>query len=1285
MAKKFKPQNLNTLLGVPDAKPKNVGPAVRSTKIQKPTAKPKGLVSLGGGGGGIKVPVKGKALLSAEEAEKKKLDEERAVLEAELKEIEDQKECERLEMERVAEEERLEREKEEQAEREAEEQRIAEEGGESAEEREDEEKLEDESEEGERLEDERKTQLADERDAEERAQQDDGIASKYGPPPAFSPPAPSSYGHGAPPAYSPPLPGPPPGPPPPDPLSAHGPPPSSPAPPPPKPGAEANGDIDSQEPRDRARSTSGSDQEVSRSRPAGRSWADLTETPEDEELFRPPMPKTEPPAAPSRLQGRRHSDSEDSQESFLADEADQDKRRQPPQPMPNRWASGNPLTSDKEYDDRGLDSPRRDGRSLSQERSDRDDNWRSSEAQGPKFGFGSAAARGFKPRPQPARQREPEDDHDDDHHDVEETAGNKRMAPQPRVNRWALGNPLVEDKVYDQNASNAASPSHPARRQPPFAGPDGRDGREDRDDFGRSESIAMQFEKGGRMGATDEADRSYGSRQGKGDWRRDRPRERGDSPNWRTPGGPVGDDRSRGEDRHRDNRGKGGKNDSVNAAYGMLPAFAPRAPPAIMTRGMTEEFENSGWKEKKLWAPPNEDDGNRGKGPRSRLRAETGKGQQNPMAPAKPVSPQHHAEASSPNGDRRAEYTKEPPPPPPPPEDKKPISAMVNRPPPAPPPLEAEEESDSGDSNGPGLPAEYAAPEMANVPRTALVMNVSHVLKRLKGCCSLIQLMKALKTFKEKNSITLEEFIRANPMTFRLEGRIVYLVDRNGDKWQPPEDEMFDDLPLPKESKKPLQDKSSVRSPGGQDNSRQRPEKEKGKGKGRGEKQKSGEKGGYNANYNSWEEDYSWNDGSYDYEQNWNDEQESHGKRKNRGKADNKTDKSWDTKAGQSWESWGEEWGEEWGEDWKEDWGDDDGYRGHKENGYSAGYSENSEKQRDKGRGKGKNEKSRSKGKGEGKGKGSRPANTSGSWRGERDSDWREEGRLREELASRDDGAPVAQVIKPRVDRFADPDGLNSVPEEVELRRARTSPGDDSQLRRRENVRPRPDPMGSPTHADGVLRRRENARRTDSEENFEGNSHGEGGWKSVDHRRRNPDDKPALIPGGGKGEGKGDRRLGGDRGASEGSGSGYGHSQGDQGFRARRDGETTPTGYRSSPGHGRSGDDNAGSSKGSRFHSDSGTGKGEKGGDRDRRSEQPRAKAGEVPNRGPGGPMRRGDNTSSPSNEKGGRHFDDGSWNSNDRFSGKHDDNADRNNVSTPANRGSNNYRHNQRSRNGDG
>jgi len=76
-----------------------------------------------------------------------------------------------------------------------------------------------------------------------------------------------------------------------------------------------------------------------------------------------------------------------------------------------------------------------------------------------------------------------------------------------------------------------------------------------------------------------------------------------------------------------------------------------------------------------------------------------------------------------------------------------------------------------------------------NVPRTALVINISYVLKRLNGCCSLNQLAKALKSFKEKTGMSLEVFLRSNPRTFKLEGRIVYLLDRDGDKWQPPKQE----------------------------------------------------------------------------------------------------------------------------------------------------------------------------------------------------------------------------------------------------------------------------------------------------------------------------------------------------------------------------------------------------------------------------------------------------------------------------------------------------------------
>merc|ERR1719473_2263540 len=75
-----------------------------------------------------------------------------------------------------------------------------------------------------------------------------------------------------------------------------------------------------------------------------------------------------------------------------------------------------------------------------------------------------------------------------------------------------------------------------------------------------------------------------------------------------------------------------------------------------------------------------------------------------------------------------------------------------------------------------------------NVPRTALVVNVSHVLRRLNGCCSLNQLTKCVKSFKDNTGVTLEAFLRANPMTFKLEGRIVHLLDRNGEKWKPPQE-----------------------------------------------------------------------------------------------------------------------------------------------------------------------------------------------------------------------------------------------------------------------------------------------------------------------------------------------------------------------------------------------------------------------------------------------------------------------------------------------------------------
>jgi len=111
--------------------------------------------------------------------------------------------------------------------------------------------------------------------------------------------------------------------------------------------------------------------------------------------------------------------------------------------------------------------------------------------------------------------------------------------------------------------------------------------------------------------------------------------------------------------------------------------------------------------------------------------------------------------------------------------------------PPKPPtgPLEAldPDSSSSDDSDSHALPPEYAVLDM-NVPRTALVINVSHVLKRLNGCCSLNQLTKSIKSFKDNTGFTLEAFLRANPITFKLEGRIVHLLGRDGEKWRPPEE-----------------------------------------------------------------------------------------------------------------------------------------------------------------------------------------------------------------------------------------------------------------------------------------------------------------------------------------------------------------------------------------------------------------------------------------------------------------------------------------------------------------
>lgn len=257
-------------------------------------------------------------------------------------------------------------------------------------------------------------------------------------------------------------------------------------------------------------------------------------------------------------------------------------------------------------------------------------------------------------------------------------------------------------------------------------------------------------------------------------------------------------------------------------AVAYTPAFAPRV---AASKPMSEDFEKSGWKDKKLWQPPRPDELERherataqvdledlrhelrnskdrdlegSSGPRSRLRAE-GPAPGSPLGPASPVlrpgsapigQPAHRNEALR-NGDVPESRPSRPRPPaqlPPqvaapaePSRPSKPSRAARG-------PLEAlDPESSASEGKGSEtdeLPPEYAVLDMT-VPRTALVINVSHVLKRLNGCCSLNQLTKTIKLFKEKTGVTLESFLRANPMTFKLEGRIVYLVDRDGEKWKP--------------------------------------------------------------------------------------------------------------------------------------------------------------------------------------------------------------------------------------------------------------------------------------------------------------------------------------------------------------------------------------------------------------------------------------------------------------------------------------------------------------------
>merc|ERR1719171_544526 len=206
---------------------------------------------------------------------------------------------------------------------------------------------------------------------------------------------------------------------------------------------------------------------------------------------------------------------------------------------------------------------------------------------------------------------------------------------------------------------------------------------------------------------------------------------------------------------------------------------------------MTEAFADSGWKDKKLWSPPEKEEktirghttvgsgaptsvsnapGNKilsgDAGPRSRLRAEGAASgiAASLSAPGEDKQEVKHAEpdhvVKAPKAPRQA---------------RKPLEALD-------PESSSEEESDEEINRN---AAENAVLDL-NVPRTALVINVAHVLKRLNGSCSLNQLTKAIKNFKEKTGVPLEAFLRANPTTFKLEGRIIFLIGPGGEKWVAP-------------------------------------------------------------------------------------------------------------------------------------------------------------------------------------------------------------------------------------------------------------------------------------------------------------------------------------------------------------------------------------------------------------------------------------------------------------------------------------------------------------------
>jgi len=281
-------------------------------------------------------------------------------------------------------------------------------------------------------------------------------------------------------------------------------------------------------------------------------------------------------------------------------------------------------------------------------------------------------------------------------------------------------------------------------------------------------------------------------------------------------------------------------------------------------RPMSEDFVNSGWKEKKLWTPDQEEDHRRGASQKLKVSSGTrgiagtleageprgGKG----AAETRAAAPVKRAEASH-AGDGGSHTAHEAP-------REVPIAmpakpAKVAKPPRSPKgPLEVlDPESSSSDESEPdNTPPEFAVLDM-HVPRTAMVINVTHVLKRLSGCCSLNQLSKALPKFKENTGVTLEQFLRANPDSFKLEGRIVFLVDREGTKWKPPPEDPRDDWYGKGRSKGKGEGKGDGRVEG------------KGKGEGKGEGKGSGKKGGKGAYQGKQQQQQHYDEGHYRQEQ----------------------------------------------------------------------------------------------------------------------------------------------------------------------------------------------------------------------------------------------------------------------------------------------------------------------------------------------------------------------------------------------------------------------------------